>query len=70
MMIVAFLAEATNKNLLLGIVPESIGLLIFGFILITSASSLRRLFNHSEKKFDFDQTARKISQEERVLAGK
>jgi len=61
MFVVEFLADVTNKNLLLGVVPESIGLLIFGFILITSASSLRRLFVQSEEKLNVEQRARKVS---------
>ncbi|MDQ6785841.1 MAG: hypothetical protein M3033_03345 [Acidobacteriota bacterium] len=67
---IEFLADEANKNLLLGGVPESIGLLIFGVILIVSAVSLRRLFNENEKKLNFDGKARKINREERVLVGK
>ncbi len=61
MFMVEFLAETTNKNLLLGVVPESIGLLIFGFVLITSAASLRRLFLQTEEELNVEQTAQKIN---------
>jgi len=64
MFAVEFLAEVTNKNLLLGVVPESIGLLIFGFVLITSASSLRRLFVKNEEKLGVEQRVRKINLKE------
>ena len=43
------LFEATNVNFLLGFMPESLGLLLFGFGLIGFAVSLRRIFNRSEK---------------------
>ena len=43
-----FLFEAANKNLLLGFMPESLGLLLFGFGLIAFAVSLRWIFNRNE----------------------
>lgn len=70
MNMVEFLAEATNKNLLLGVVPESIGLLIFGIILIVSAVSLRRLFKQAEEHTGFTKEARAVNSKERVLVGK
>ena len=42
------LFEVTNKNLLLGFMPESLGLLLFGVGLIAFAASLRRVFNRRE----------------------
>lgn len=42
------LVEVTNKNLLLGFMPESLGLLLFGVGLIAFAVSLRRVFNRKE----------------------
>jgi uncharacterized membrane protein YidH (DUF202 family) len=61
MIIVEFLADEANKNLLLGGVPESIGLLIFGVVLIAFAVTLRRLFSQSEAELNFEQTARKVN---------
>jgi len=56
----ALLFEVTNKNLLLGFMPESIGLLLFGSGLIVSAVSLRRVFNRrDEAEESFKQLARK-----------
>lgn len=69
MMAVIFLFEAANKNLLLGFMPESIGLLIFGIILITFAVSLRRFFNRREEKGDFNQTTVKAHRRNGVLIG-
>ena len=54
----ALLFELTNKNLLLGFMPESLGLLLFGAGLIAFAVSLRRVINRKEasgeqyKQFD------------------
>lgn len=49
------LFEVTNTNLLLGFIPESVGLLIFGIGLILLAVGLRRVFNRGEnaKKREF-----------------
>ena len=49
MFILAILLDVTNKNLLLGFMPESLGLLIFGGGLIAFAVSLRWIFNRNEK---------------------
>ena len=53
----AILFDVTGNNLILGFMPESLGLLIFGFGLIAFAISLRWIFNRqkakqSENKFD------------------
>ena len=54
----ALFFELTNKNLLLGFMPESLGLLLFGAGLIAFAVSLRRVFNRKDageeqyKQFD------------------
>ena len=48
----ATLLDASNKNLLLGYVPESLGLLIFGVALIACAVGLRRFFNRGEETED------------------
>lgn len=45
----ALLVETANKNLLLGFMPESLGLLLFGIGLIVFAVSLRWIFNRTEK---------------------
>lgn len=45
----AILLDATNKNLLLGFMPESLGLLLFGIGLIAFAVSLRWVFNRNEE---------------------
>ncbi|HLM62588.1 MAG TPA: PEP-CTERM sorting domain-containing protein [Pyrinomonadaceae bacterium] len=44
----ALLFELTNRNLLLGFMPESLGLFLFGVGLIGFAVSLRRVFNRRE----------------------
>lgn len=45
----AILLDATNNNLILGFIPESLGLLIFGVALILFAVILRRIFNRNEE---------------------
>ncbi|MCU1289825.1 MAG: hypothetical protein JWN60_2054 [Acidobacteria bacterium] len=52
------LADLTNGNLLLGVVPESLGLLIFGFVLIGFAFSLRRIFNRRDDETGKSETAK------------
>ncbi len=47
-----FLFEVTNRNLLLGFMPESLGLLIFGIALILLANGLRGLMKRVEKNAD------------------
>jgi hypothetical protein len=44
-----FLLQTTKQNLLLGFMPESLGVLIFGVILVVLAVSLRRILKHIEK---------------------
>ncbi|MEP6901732.1 MAG: hypothetical protein ABJA66_08280 [Actinomycetota bacterium] len=44
-----FLFDVTNRILLLGFMPESLSLLIFGIGLIVLAIGLRRLMKRSEK---------------------
>jgi len=46
----ALLFEVTNKNLLLGFMPESLGMLLFGIGLIGFAVGLRRIFNHGAEE--------------------
>ena len=49
MFILAMLFQTANKNLLLGFVPESLGLMLFGVGLIVCAVGLRRIFNRIEE---------------------
>lgn len=44
------LLDTANKNLLLGFLPESLGLLAFGAALVASAVGLRRVFKLIEEK--------------------
>jgi hypothetical protein len=46
----AILLDAMNGNLLLGFMPESLGLLIFGVTLIFSAVGLRRILNRNDER--------------------
>lgn len=55
-MIAVILLFEIENNLILGFVPESIGLLIFGLALITSAVLTRRIFNKS-KENNFERAA-------------
>lgn len=50
MFVILILADVSSGNLLLGFMPESLGLLIFGFILIAFAFSLRRFFNRGKSE--------------------
>jgi len=54
------LFEITNTNLLLGFIPESLGLLLFGSGLIVAAVSLRRIFNRQETAENFKRLTEKI----------
>lgn len=49
MVAVTFLFEALNRNLLLGFMPEPIGLLVFGVALIGFAVGLRRIFTRNDE---------------------
>ena len=55
------LLEVTNKNLLLGFMPESLGMLLFGVGLIAFAVSLRRIFNRKETEGNFKRLAEKAN---------
>jgi len=43
------LVDVTNKYLLFGVLPESLGLLLFGIGLIVFAIGLRWFFNRNEE---------------------
>lgn len=47
-MFALLLVETTNKNLLLGFMPESLGMLLFGIGLIGFAVGLRWVFSRVE----------------------
>ena len=46
----AILFDATNGNLLLGFMPESLGLLIFGVAMILFAVGLRRILTKNDER--------------------
>ncbi len=46
----AILFDATNGNLLLGFMPESLGLLIFGVAMIFFAVALRRVLDKNDER--------------------
>ncbi|MGC2236825.1 MAG: hypothetical protein WA584_11730 [Pyrinomonadaceae bacterium] len=48
MSVIAIFLDVTNQNLLLGYVPESIGLLLFGIGLVVLTVILRRIFSRIE----------------------
>jgi hypothetical protein len=51
MFITGFLIEISNGSMILGLVPESLALLIFGVGLVGSTFVLRRMFNrHDQEK--------------------
>jgi len=52
MFILGIAADVSNNSLLLGFMPESLGLLVFGFILIAFAVSLRWIFNRQKAEND------------------
>ena len=58
---IMILADVSNGNLLLGVVPESLGLLVSGFVLIACAILLRWFFN----RYKGDGTDEKLSKETR-----
>ena len=49
---ILFLLEISNQNLLLGYVPESLGLLLFGVGLVALTLILRKVFNRLERVED------------------
>lgn len=53
-LIAAFL-QVTNQNLLLGFIPESLGLLLFGIGLIGLTVILRGIFRRVEKTSEEEQ---------------
>ena len=52
MLAIVIFLELTNQNLLLGFVPESLGLLLFGIGLIALTMILRGVFRRFEKTND------------------
>ncbi len=57
-------ADVSSNNLLLGFMPESLGLLIFGVALILFAVGLRRILDRNDDRQavkEFEQTAEKIN---------
>lgn len=60
----AILFDTASGNLLLGFIPESFGLLIFGITLVVFALCLGRIFDRNDEDDaveKFDQTARKTN---------
>ena len=60
----AILLDAVNSNLLLGYLPESLGLLIFGVAMISFAVGLRRILSRNDERQaveKFEQTAEKTN---------
>ena len=55
----AILLEALNGNLLLGFMPESLGLLIFGVALIFFAVGLRRILSRNDERQAVEKFERK-----------
>jgi uncharacterized membrane protein YidH (DUF202 family) len=58
------LFDTTSGNLLLGYIPESLGLLIFGVALVVFALCLRRIFDRNDEHRaveKFEQTAREAN---------
>ncbi len=58
------LFDTASGNLLLGFIPESLGLLIFGVALVVFAVCLRRVFDRNDKQRaveKFEQTAREAN---------
>ncbi len=63
MLAVIFLFETAQKNLLLGFMPEPLGLLVFGCALIALPVGLRRVFKRGEdakEEFPVEETQRKF----------
>jgi hypothetical protein len=52
MFLMAVLLQVSNQNLLLGFIPESLGLLLFGVGLIALTMILRGIFRRVEKTSD------------------
>lgn len=58
MLVILF--DVTNGNLLLGFMPEALGLLIFGVVLVTFAVGLRRMFDRKDER-------RAVEKSERIM---
>lgn len=54
MLAVIFLLETAQKNLLLGFMPEPLGLLVFGVALVALPVGLRRIFNRRDERDEKD----------------
>ena len=50
MLIVLFLIEGSNVNMILGFVPESLALMLFGVGLIGATLVLRRVFKRHDRE--------------------
>lgn len=61
MLVILF--DATNGNLLLGFMPESLGLLIFGVVLVIFAVGLRRMFDRKDERQAIEKSERIITEE-------
>jgi len=49
MLIFGFLIEVSNGNMILGFVPESLALMLFGICLIGATLVLRRMFKRHDR---------------------
>ncbi len=53
------LLDAASGNLLLGFMPESLGLLIFGFALVVFAVGMRRILDRKDERQLIEESKRK-----------
>ena len=60
----AILLETASGNLLLGFMPESLGLLVFGVALVVFAVGLRRVLDKNDER----QAIKKVSSKEEEAA--
>jgi hypothetical protein len=56
MHLTAVFLQVTNQNLLLGFIPESLGLLLFGIGLVVLTVILRGIFRRVERSSEKEQT--------------
>ncbi len=56
----AILADVPNSSLIFGFMPESLSLLVFGFVLIAIAVLLRRLFERRKDENDREEYSKKM----------
>ncbi len=49
------LLQAAKGNLILGVMPESLGLLVFGVILVGSTIVVRRVLSEAEEALESEQ---------------